>query len=339
MAALYLPRLARVRPPTYPTPQSETAYVLDSELGFFIDVDPSPHASSVSSDFETLLRREMPALEQGYGLRTFLPPDFVPDRTIDGCSWAARRGLHRFYGHDERLGWVLSNLMPSYDLIDLLRERELAAIGRHIGERWGWVGMHPRLISVYSCALASRIAEANDLRLVTDDPVLQSLPSHWTVDQLADALLAPHVANCRADDVRGLYVMAAIELVVPNDLSQVPPQAIVKARKKLDDEFTAFRSELEELEGEFTRLAAVASPEIKSLELPAVAALAAHAVDLNPAIGASSVIAAQLVSATISARRNRREQRRSAPGYLLSLRQELSSRTHLSRAWQLLTGS
>jgi hypothetical protein len=224
-----------------------------------------------------------------------------------------------------------------------------------------WVGMHPRLVAVYSCALAHRIARANTLTPVTDDPDLFELSGDWTVDDLGSALLADTKPPRRSGDVAALYAHVALHAVVPAGLEHVPVEKIIRARRKLADEFHAFRTHVDALGAELAQLDRVEDPGIlrsrldsmvdrdlakpvrelqhglkalglepmravfglKSLELPAVAALAANAMGVSVLAGASAMITVQLLASARTVRRNAREQRRSAAGYLLGLRREL----------------
>ncbi|GAA2917252.1 hypothetical protein ACFQZ0_00295 [Streptomyces erythrogriseus] len=58
---------------------------------------------------------------------------------------------------------------------------------------------------------------------------------------------------------------------------------------------------------------------LRSLELPALAALGAHTVNLSPLLAAGGGVAVQMVASTLSARAVAADQRRSATGYLLGL--------------------
>ena len=63
---------------------------------------------------------------------------------------------------------------------------------------------------------------------------------------------------------------------------------------------------------------------MKSLELPAVTAAAVSGVGLPVAAGQAGMAAAQFIASSIQARQIAEERRRSAAGYLLGIRGELS---------------
>jgi len=239
--------------------------------------------------------------------------------------------------------------------------------------------MHPHLVAVYSSALAHRIAQANDLALVTHDPRLFALPSNWTMDELSAALLGDHPPTMRADGgtTAAMYAFAVTQAVVPANIEHVPAEKIVLARRRLSDEFQAFRAHLASLADELTTIGSVEDVTIlrsrlellaerdlvkathdlerglqalglqpvravlglKSLELPAAGALVAHAANLSPVIGAGSAVVFQLVASAGRARREATTQRVSAAGYLLGLRRQLSPAGALARVRRALRGT
>ncbi|MFG3423417.1 DUF6236 family protein [Micromonospora sp. NPDC048063] len=365
-AALYLPQVARVRPPDYPVRDSETASVLRAELDFLLDVDPYPQAASMAREFGDFVQQDAQALGR------YLVPDYLG---------AGGSGHDPWLWDESRFAWIhASQLGDDEALIRLLRDRGLATKSRFdplTGLCDGpWVGMHPRLVAVYSCSLAQRIARANQLLPVTHDPRLFALPEDWTVQELGAALVntRPPGASSSASSV--LYACLALRSVLPAGLEQVSAQDIVRARRTLAVEFDAFRAHLTGLGDEFAQLDGIEDPEIlrarlaamveadvgssvrelerglralglepvraifglKSLELPAVAALAAHALNLSPVIGAGGMLAVQAFTAVREAHRSAGERRTSAAGYLLGLRAELDPPGALERARRILTG-
>ncbi|MFJ8475624.1 DUF6236 family protein [Kitasatospora sp. NPDC094011] len=354
LAALYLPHVARIRPPDYPVHDSPTASVLRDELGFLLDVDPGRQAHVVAAEFEELLDRE----ERGLQRRYRLPP--VPEQ-YGGFGWEVG---NPWLLDEERFAWIhRSQLGVSEDTAGRMRDLGLAISTRFdpltgVRDDVQWVGMHPHLVAACSCVLADRVARANALTPVTDDPRLFTLPGQGTVEEFAAALLdGPHRTS---GPIAGLYACAALKAVVPRGVGDLPVEAIVRARRELADEFDAFRLHLQAMAEDFSELEAVEDPEIlkarleamvnrdltgptrklerglrtlgmtpvrtvlglKSLELPAIAALSAHALDVSPIAGAGGMIAVQLLSSARTALRASAERRTSAAGYLLGLRRE-----------------
>ncbi len=420
-AALYLPQVARVRPPRYPVRDSVTAAVLRDELDFLRDVDPGPQAVSVAREFETLVDREEERLRR-YRLPPAVSARYRPHPPVPEADRNRSRRYRRLHrGHldetdETRFAWIHTSQLgvpasfdyrewerslrreiplppelmeggwqwsPPTPFLDRLCELGLATRRRGdplTGTRddFQWVGMHPRLVAVYSCVLANRIAQANALTPVTHDPRLFALPSHQTVDELSAIFLedpAPNPPTSGRASV--LYACTAVQTVIPAGIEQVPVEKIVQARRELSDEFDAFRAHVEALSEDFALLDGVEDPGIlqsqlesmverdltkpvrelerglrrlgmepvravlglKSLELPTVAALAAHAFQLSPIAGAGGAIALQLLASTRTARLAAAERRNSASGYLLGLRRELDPIGVVRRARRALFGN
>lgn len=377
-AALYLPKVARIHPPDHPYHDSPTAKVLRDELDFLFDIDPAPYSEEVVQALEALMQQEREQLLRLYAIPGRRTREFRIDREgVGPFAWlhesqAGAGGLHRW--HDS---------FP-----------EMTVFSRGSYQRCGpitWIGMHPRIVSVYSRALVERIARANDLTPVTDDPRFFGTPN-WSVDDLTEALLdwqgptgdsriwpdgltnwTRHYSDWRGHDPAeplfvpenapavGAYACAALKVILPESIEHIPAQDIVRARLRLADEFEAFCAHLNDLGREFARLDTLTDPGVvqaridamvnrnltrplrdlerglrslglkparevmalKSLELPALGALGAHAMNLSPVLGAGGVVAVQLVASVRTARKTAAEQRQSAAGYLLGLRGEL----------------
>jgi hypothetical protein len=378
-AALYLPQVARVRPLGYPVHDSPTAAVLRDELDFLRDVAPEPWAAAVAQDFLALLKREERALVKRYRVSR------DPYREGFGAEVD-----NPWYQDETRFAWIHTSQLGvpaelysprKHPLVQYMHDVGLGVITRFdpltgVRDDTRWIGMHPHMVAVYSCALANRIGEANALTPVTHDPRLFALPSHWTVEELAAALLQ-NTRPTAGGQATTLYACTAVQTVLPADIEHVPVEKIVRARQILHDEFEAFRAHIDALGEEFARIEGIEEPGIlqsrlesmaerdlvkpahelerglrslglepvravfglKSLELPAIAALAAHTAHISPVVGAGGVIALQLVSATRAARRAAIRKRTSAAGYLLGLRRELNPVGTLARVRRALFGS
>ncbi|MFF0431733.1 DUF6236 family protein [Streptomyces sp. NPDC004327] len=373
-AALYLPGLARVHPPGHPFHDSATAQVLRDELGFFTDIDPTRYADEVAQELKGVMQREEARLLPRYGF----PSEWLSDKSrrrvihLDPFGW-----LHR-----SQLGTSTPDFWWTTFRNFVVRSREWAPFGTYTDGNSvrDWIGLHPHLVSVYTRALVDRIAHANALVPVTDDPVLFALPG-WTATDFEEALLGPsapgpnpgvwwlpnrqngraHPAPPVTAPAAGLYATAAVQAVLPHAINDIPAKDIVRARLRLSDEFEAFRAHLDELGSQFAALDQVTDPAVlqariaamvdrnlsrplkdltrglrslrlkpireviglRSLELPALAALGAHTVNLSPILGAGGAVVVQLVASSRSARAAAADQRRSATGYLLGLRREL----------------
>jgi|GEM_PF-4995954 hypothetical protein len=246
-AALHWPRLAVMKPVDYTGRESPTARTLREELGFLIEADPALRAAHLGSDFLTLIGREADALVARYGWLTDFPHE-LNDVLNDQC-------LVEHPVDSDRVDWVHRGKLPG-ELLDCLVETRLGVPSAD----GSWVALHPRLAAVYLTALAERVARANALTPVTDQPRHHGMASGWTLETLTRVLLAEDPGPLRpaAADVSALYAAVAVETVVPGGLDSVPVERIVAARRALSEEFDAFRRHLDALNDRFAEVAQAA---------------------------------------------------------------------------------
>ena len=347
--ALYWPKLAVLRPegfhPGDPR-EGEIGRALRGELGFFLDVDPAPYVSSASDELLDLINREEVALRARYG---------EGDKKFDGNSF----------------------VMDSQMSDDLRASLLATGLARASGDVAGppWLDMHPRVTSAYTSLLMNRIADANELALVTDQTESHVAPS-VSID-IAEALLAAFdVRSDRSpEDVASVYSVAAIRAVVPADLEHVPVQKIIVARRELAEQFDAFRAHLDELSRHFTELATVVDSAVlharvemlvheqlrrpvndlrrelrllglrpaqallslRTLTPPAMVATIGGVAGIPSAVTAASAAAACVISVAHGARQDARVKKRSPAGYLLGLDRMLTPRTLTDRARALVS--
>lgn len=353
-AALYLPRLAVLTPQAYPRRRSWTVDVLRDELGFLVDVDPARKTYGVAKEFAELIDTEGESLRAQYAWPDPFPAELYDALDHDSGGWS---------GHvpDDRVEWVHIGKLP-VQLFDQLADTRL---GEPSPDR-SWIALHPRLGSVYLAALADRVAQANGMPVITDQPSAHGALNGWDIGTLARVLLEDEAVDApisrTADGVAALYAALAVNAYVPDQLADVPVERIVDARRKLAPEFDAFCAHLDSLAAQFAELAQVedqgvlvtrlgllaerdllrsatdldrglrmlglqpvrAVLSLKSLALPAVPFAAAAFFGLPAVVGAAGVIVAQFVASGVQALQVGKERRRSAPGYLLGLRKELS---------------
>ncbi|MCM3920285.1 DUF6236 family protein [Frankia sp. AiPs1] len=251
-AALYWPRLAVLAPAGYPREgQSRTARVLRDEVGFLVDADPTYSTYDVAEEFLTLISRQGDALAERYAWLTDFPRVQQP---------AVLNQSRTVPVDDARVTWVHVGKVPPA-LVRRLVDTRLGV--RSVD--WGWLGMHPQLASVYLTALADRVAHANDLVPVTDQPGHLGVLNGWTVETLTHALLSDQTdrqPTGTVDDVSALYAAIAIQTVVPAGLADIPVAQIVDARRTLAAEFDAFREHLASLNDRFSELTQTEDPAI-----------------------------------------------------------------------------
>lgn len=357
-AALYLPKLALLVPRDYPFRLSRTARVLREELGFLVEVDPARRAHAVAAEFMQLMNRDATALTARYAWQEF-PQELyeIVGAHGDRC-WVPDREIRH---GDDRVEWVhIGKVSP--DLVDGLIETRLAVPNANrswiaLHPRLGTVYLSALAERVAQANGMPVVTDQADSYGVLNGWELDTL-AHVLLGDETDDPIPDHPDG----DVAALYAALAIQAVVPAGLESLPVEKIVEARRKLASEFDAFCAHLDSLSEQFTALARVEDPVIlrarlevmvgrdllrptadldrglrqlelqptravfglKSLELPAIAAAAVSGVGLPVAAGQAGLAAAQFITSSIYTRQAAEQRRRSATGYLLGLRGELS---------------
>ena len=178
-AALYWPKMGRLRPPEYETSDSPTARVLRDELDWLVDVVPVE--DETSDLFLQLLAERAEELRQRYGLHRVEAWERQPETTfynisqvVPGNGEGSRGGL------DPRPSYI-HVFKADQRFIVAAEDAGLAEVVRGMGG--DWIGMHPRLASVYTCALVDRIAERGRMHPVTDQVLPHTAVSGWTVER------------------------------------------------------------------------------------------------------------------------------------------------------------
>jgi hypothetical protein len=256
-AALYWPKLAVLVPTNYPRRDTAVAAALREELDFFVDVDPAFRAREVADEFIGVVFRKRDALRARYGQIGSLPAELIARARVvasgSGPATPLISGL--------TLAW-LSRRKLSPSLTEKFLDTGLGVLS----DDRAWMGVDPQLADVYLAALAERVARANGMPLVTDQPRAHGALNGWDVETLARVLLAGDADDMPAarepDGIAALYAAVAISTVVPRGLADVPVKRIIAARRMLADEFDSFREHLDSMAERFTELAEIESPEV-----------------------------------------------------------------------------
>ncbi|WP_405652349.1 DUF6236 family protein [Streptomyces sp. NBC_00019] len=378
-AALYWPKMARIRPPGYPLQDSPAAQELHAARWLLDFEPPAWAAAEVAVPFLELLHEHGAALRDRFGLDRIetwgLPVADAcfgnaggfsagwEEPTEDSPTWL-----------NPRFGYVHVSRI-SGDLLDSAVEQGLAVVGP--GRGGIWVAMHPQLASVYMLALAEQIATENCLHPITDQTLPHAAMSDWTFERLAAALLddPPAEASAARPAPEEAFAFLAFATVIPADLRNVPIEKILGIRAEFGTELDGFREFVAdqvqqlgaiedvrdaglyqeylhtEVDREVrTRLndlddrmrgaglkTARAVANVRSVALPPLAAVAANAVGVNPALTVPAVVAGCVVGAPLQWRRKRREIAQESPvGYLFQLKRALGPDTlidKLRRVW------
>lgn len=350
-AALYWPKLSRLRPQGYSTHDSDVAQRLQDE-GWLIDIAPEPAASRVQQLFHELLDQFSLPVRRRYSLdritkwqpqQRFTRSTFNSYPLLDDVPNAA-------YVHHSKISSELSEQLLTVRLA-------VTANGRN----GPWLGMHPDLASIYSYVLSEQVAKDNHLHLVTDQESTHSIMFGWTTERLAEALLDERLASTpQPGEPLNLFVLMAFQTIIPDNLENVPIEKIWAIRTRFGMELIAFRdyvetqvkklSEIRDVQdlavfreyvhNEVQRNIAAKLAElrtglrklglesargianIKSVALPPVAVATAEAAGLTPTITTSAVLAACLVGVPAKLRSKRRETIKESPvGYLFQMRE------------------
>lgn len=243
--ALYWPNMRRLRPTGYPVNDSPAARILNEDLGWLIDMNPPQWATAtIGQPLLELLAAHAPALRDRFGV------DRVEHWRVReglnshaaGVGWLAVDAAGPDARLDDRFGYVHVSKIDSRTL-DAVVDAGLATTAP--GQGGTWVGMHPELASVYTCALIEHIAVGNRMHPVTDQVMPHSALSGWSVDRLAQVLIGEPLAEIDTQhssvDPVDAFVLMAFETVVPADLAAVPIEKIIEVRAKFGQDLDNFR--------------------------------------------------------------------------------------------------
>jgi hypothetical protein len=255
--ALYWPNMRRLRPTGYPVNDSPVARILREDVGWLIDMTPPRWAAAmIGLPFLELLTAQAPALRDRFGLKNIEHWSVREglNTHAQGAGWLSFDAAAPDVDIDDRLGYVHASKIESAT-VSAAVEAGLATTTR--GDDGTWVGMHPELASVYTCALTEHIALGDRMHPVTDQLMAHTALSGWSVDRLAQVLLGEHVAEVDTSEssVEAVdsFVLMAFETVVPADLTAVSVDKIIEVREKFGRELDAFRAYVGEQAQELAR--------------------------------------------------------------------------------------
>ncbi len=131
-----------------------------------------------------------------------------------------------------------------------------------------WVGMHPRVASVYMTALAEEIAANRGLHPMTDETLDHVAVSGATLERLTQALLGDVKLlgpKPTQHEVEVQMVTIALESVIPKDIKGVPVEKIISVRKKYPKALAAFQEHVSSLVADLGQLQEVKdAPALKA---------------------------------------------------------------------------
>ncbi|MFI0220443.1 DUF6236 family protein [Streptomyces lydicus] len=254
-------RIVRLRPRTVGDRDSEVVREIRGESDLLQEITPSRHDLETVADafFELLghedLVWELNALHLGAADLTLgVSEDLFPP--------LSQRMTET--GHHPALLWIYcggTGTKMSYLLRHQLIEAGLAV---QVDRRDPWIGLQPRLGTVYLTALADTVARHNALSPVTDDPRMHQAVG--ALDRLADLLDLP--VTPALQDTRAAYAHLSLRAVIrPERIAAVPVSRLVAFRQRYAPELAAFHAHIDSLATELEQIAAVENAEIAQAHL------------------------------------------------------------------------
>jgi hypothetical protein len=246
--------MGRLRPQDYLTLDSPVALALRNDAGWLMDISPPRWAANeVGLPFLNMINLHTRDLRDRYGLDRIDDWEYVASALRHNNIGIFTRGLEIENvssnrtrpvppALDPRLGYVHGDKIDS-NTVDAAIDAGLAILLQNSGGTW--VGMHPELASVYTCALIERIATEDRLHPVTDQALPHSAVSGWTLERLVQVLVddpsidTDDLGNQR--DLLDAFVLLAFETVVPANLHVVPIEKIIEVRSQFGAELDTFR--------------------------------------------------------------------------------------------------
>jgi hypothetical protein len=372
LALLTWDGVVRMRPDYVADHDQETVRQLLAETDFIVKASPSRSVlHEVAESFGEIYDADPERLFDLYGLSEPYVSERNPVRHGPEWRWYKLPTAQRVGGFeppDSSLTWVYAGESGGKMASGL--RASLIDIGLAQPSLGPWVGMHPKLASVYLAVLADVMGRREILSPVTDD--LRMHNAVGALDRLSDLLFDGHAQVPAVPDAESAYMHVALRAVIePDHLASVPVGKLIRFRERHRAELVAFHEHVAGLSTELRVVAEAESLEVASAHLKSLyetktrpqlddlrKALRGHGIessagtlvqkiDLNAAAGtvlggvaaaggqvavASAAVAVTLVPYIAAKFAARRLQwRNSSVSYLLAVDRELSGRTLLGR--------
>ena len=269
--------LVRVRPRFIEDGDSDLVRRVRGETDFLVDIVPSQRdLATVADAFTGVIESQEASVSRTFNIDGSRHPDtayIAPVSQRLGLSGKLHVSEDAIYSSpsdmgkmpDARLTWIYSGTGGSR--MDQTLQRYLIDLGVAVAAPEGgpWVGMRPRLASVYMAALADAVAGHNDLAPTTDDPRMHSAVG--AISQLKALLFSSEYRPAREEPV-GAYVHLALQAVLePKDLGTISAAKIIEFRQTHKDELKAFWRHVSSLADELDRASAVDNAELSHLHM------------------------------------------------------------------------
>ena len=239
LTALYWDKMGRIVPETYKTEDTDTVKQLADRSGYIETFRPSWVRPEFGERFIRFLKDKQGQAEKAVRYFQTRPA---------GLAFRLNSGHHRGgpSGTDPKLTYVFSEKITK----DAARELEELSLALPDAYDRRWIGMHPKLATVYMTALAEQLASEHGLRPVTDETLDHLAVSGCTIERLGQALLGDVNLSKRkpsSEEVTVEMASVAFQAILPEDIANIPIERIIRFRTRFAAERSAFQAYLETL--------------------------------------------------------------------------------------------
>jgi hypothetical protein len=287
-AVLHWPQVGRIRPRGYyGLRDSETVKRLREEFDFVLDVRPGwdgvwvdePLTARATSSPRSRAHPEDQVSNLFYDFLDRFQDELIPRYGVEAMG----------VGVPER-GAIVDRLLPLEAPLEAVHPSKmayklagrLAGAGLLYARQYRWrraddgkiihitdLAMHRRLAGVYLAVLADVIARQNRMTPVTDQPLALAASSGWTVDAMAQILLAEESDPPAAlhTDYSQAFAVLALHTVIPRNIADVPVERIIEARRRLLPDMLRYREFLDSLASEFLEINQIPDAEVREATL------------------------------------------------------------------------
>ncbi|MBB1157177.1 MULTISPECIES: DUF6236 family protein [Amycolatopsis] len=269
LALLTWDRLARMRPPGAEDRDGDLVRRLRAETDFLVETAPSAAVLDVVAEsFGEIFDVDPGRLLDRFGLDE--PRTFHGD--LRGPGW---RGYAPPITQHVVTGpppvEVLTAVPvdgPGAKMTSTLRDG-LLGIGLAVPMDGPWVGLDPKLASIYLAVLADAMSRREALSPVTDDPRMHHATG--ALDRLVSLVFDEHVPLPAVENVSGAYLQIALETVLePSHVDRVPVEKLIRFRETHRAGLAAFQAHVASLGPELQAVAAVENLEVAAAHLRAL---------------------------------------------------------------------
>jgi hypothetical protein len=201
------------------------------DANFVHNESPTDAAAGIAPAFRELIAAHGDTLRAQFGI----------DRRADWPEDPYTE-LYAPTGSDSKLAYVFEEKIDQQLLSDLFA-------CKLVTERTGnarWIGMHPRVASLYMMSLAEAMAPAVGAHPLTDEAFDHIAVSGLTMERLAAALLEqPSLVHQRDErEIEEHMMCLALRYVVPAAPAEIPAESIIAFRRSYAEERSQFQAEI-----------------------------------------------------------------------------------------------